>query len=227
MIFPLKRGINSNRDVIWINTAEDRDSCITQYFGENMLTWYKEKWGLDGHNGIDIRCLEGEDIIASHKGVVVQVQDTDISAGYGVKLWDKNTNKKTIYWHNKRNVVLLGQNIEEGQTIAQADNTGWSTGTHLHWGCKETDNQGNTINRKNGYNGAIDPMPFLTTMVNDEILKLIYELGFYRLPDKEANGYIGKDVKDVLELIVGSKEHEIYKDLYEAGKKLEEFGKSQ
>ena len=35
-----------------------------------------------------------------------------------------------------------------------------TTGSHLHFGLKEVDNTGRTVNWNNGYNGAIDPAPF-------------------------------------------------------------------
>jgi len=57
-------------------------------------------------------------------------------------------------------LVGVGDEIKAGKLIGQADNTGaYTTGDHLHFGLKQTFN-GATINKDNGYNGAIDPAPY-------------------------------------------------------------------
>ena len=167
MIFPLKRGI-ANGDVIWINSLEDFKNCVTQYFGENKVDFYK-KLGMKGHNGLDINCLIGEDIIAPHDGEVTEVSNDDKS-GLGVVVWSPTLSLKTIYWHNKRNLVKVGDRVKEGDTIAHADNTGMSTATHLHWGLKLTNEHGTTKNWDNGYFGAINPLNYL---LEDTHMKLI------------------------------------------------------
>jgi len=225
--FPIKRGITyPQRDMIWVNNFQDFDSCMIQYFGENQLDIYKQ-WGLDGHNGLDIACLEGEDIVATHDGKVIEVSD-DETAGLGIVLFSPKMRFKTLYWHNKVNMVSLGETVSQGQIIAKADNTGYSTGTHLHFGLKRTNEHGTTINHDNGFKGAIDPLPYLKDMsVDEELLKLIYQATFKRDPDSSANGYLGKDIKTVLKLLLASEENEHYSDLYMSAKAIEKFGHKQ
>lgn len=79
---------------------------------------------------------------------------------------------KTIYCHLKRGSlkVTAGDSVKVGQVIAHADNTGLSTGSHLHFGLKpiykgEADWQWENLENNNGFRGAIDPMPFFETEV--------------------------------------------------------------
>lgn len=138
-----------------------RDIMINQKFGENALNWYKQ-WGLDGHNGIDFETKTGCVVTASHLGEVVFV-GIDGDGGKSIELLDEEYGEgyKTIYYHLKDFLVKKGDIIKAGKAIAHADNTGkFTTGDHLHFGLKLTKN-GVTINKGNGYNGAIDPAPYM------------------------------------------------------------------
>ena len=171
---PITIGVTATRDrkVIPIITVDDLKKCISQGFGENMLDWYKRIFKMLGHNGLDIIILRGADIISAHDGVVLEREDS-LSAGYGLTIWNKQGKYKTYYWHNLRNLVKVGDKIKRGQVIAHGDSTGWSTGDHLHFGYKETDDKGVTLNWGNGYKGAIDPLPFIDIPKKDMKGKLV------------------------------------------------------
>lgn len=142
---------------------------VTQKFGENLTPLYAQ-YGLLGHNGIDYAVKDGTPVYATHDGVVV-FAGHDNSAGLGIVIRTDlvGKNYKTIYWHLKEGsvVVKVDQRVKKGEKIAEADNTGASTGTHLHFGMKEI-RQGEDSytwyneNDTNGYKGAIDPFPFFT-----------------------------------------------------------------
>ena len=188
-----------------------------QFFGEDKsgpacnwdpkyscdITFY-QALGLGAHNGIDIPCNDGEPIIASHDGVVVETS-SDEKAGLGVVLWDKNQLIKTVYWHMKSFPVKVGEEVKRGQIIGLADNTGYSSGTHLHFMLKQTNQNGSTINGDNSYFGAIDPWPHLVWFKNmtEEDVKHLYALAFYRLPDATELGYwVGKDLATFLKTAI-------------------------
>ena len=40
---------------------------------------------------------------------------------------------RTLYAHNSKNVVTVGQSISKGDKIAEAGSTGRSTGPHVHF----------------------------------------------------------------------------------------------
>lgn len=120
--------------------------------------------GLKGHNGLDFPAKDGEPVYFNcfdYEGLVLET-NLDIKSGLGIVIGIKTANGsfKTIYWHLKDILVQAGQIISTGELIGYADNTGYSTGTHLHFGLKECDENWITINRGNGYDGCIDPEPF-------------------------------------------------------------------
>lgn len=147
---------------------------ISQEFGENKNPFYQQM-GMLGHNGIDFPCQTGSPVYASHDGLVT-FTGMDGSGGYGVVI--RTTNKyeykgtevffKSIYWHLKADgiKVLAGQQVKAGDLIALANNTGMSTGSHLHWGLKPIQ-QGEAewawfnLEQNAGYLGAIDPLPYM------------------------------------------------------------------
>lgn len=152
-----------------------KDFFITQKFGENATSVYKDM-GLTGHNGLDMRAPDGTPVYASHDGRVI-FAGYDSSGGLGitirtneaVELADGTTTFiKSLYWHLKRGSLLVtgSEQVVAGQQIGEADNTGLSTGSHLHFGLKpivrgEQEWDWFTPGKDNGYGGAIDPMPYL------------------------------------------------------------------
>lgn len=149
------------------------DLIVHQKFGENKVPFYATL-GLKGHNGIDFYALDGFPLYAAHDGEVVFCGE-DGSAGLGVVIRtlepkDYGENKvffKSIYWHIKKGSfkVKAGDIVKAGQQIAEADNTGMSTGSHLHFGVKpvlkgEADWTWYNVEQANGFLGAIDPQPY-------------------------------------------------------------------
>jgi murein DD-endopeptidase MepM/ murein hydrolase activator NlpD len=53
-----------------------------------------------------------------------------------------------------------GKNLGEGVCLGQTDNTGDSTGPHLHIGVKLIQN-GKILNPYNGFGGSVDPLPIM------------------------------------------------------------------
>jgi len=151
-----------------------KDFFINQRFGENATPIYGQL-GLMGHNGIDFRAPDSTPVYASHDGRVT-FAGYDGSGGLGVVI---RTNEqyeyageeaffKTIYWHLKKDSLLVtgSQQVFRGQMIGLADNTGMSTGAHLHYGLKpiargENDWTWFNLEQTNGYMGAITPEPYL------------------------------------------------------------------
>lgn len=137
-----------------------RDILITQPFGVNYLDFYK-KLGMDGHNGIDFLAKNGCPVLAAQSGTVVY-SGKDYSGGISVEILSSlnGDGYKTIYYHLLETKINQGQTVKAGKVIGLADNTGkYTTGSHLHFGLKKIFNS-ITINKHNGYRGAIDPAPF-------------------------------------------------------------------
>lgn len=147
---------------------------IFQKFAENAISLYKEL-KMTGHNGLDLYAPDGTPVMASHDGVVTYA-GLDGANGNLIVIktneqfdyLDKQSYYKTLYGHLKTGTYLVtaGQKVTRGMVMALADNTGASTGSHLHFGLKpvyqgEEDWQWFNHEQNNGYNGAIDPLPYL------------------------------------------------------------------
>ncbi len=83
------------------------------------------------HNGIDITAPLGDPIYAALDGKVVFV---GTQRGYGnVIVLEHKDFVMTVYAHNERNLVRLGEKVERGQPIATVGQSGNATGPHLHF----------------------------------------------------------------------------------------------
>jgi murein DD-endopeptidase MepM/ murein hydrolase activator NlpD len=125
-LIALKLPPLSNPDAYLPNTfdgyAWPAEGVVTSGYG-----W---RWGRM-HQGIDIAAPIGTPIVAAAAGTVIGVGWQD---GYGntVKL-EHLDGSVTLYGHNDRNLVTHGQQVEKGEQIAEMGNTGFSTGSHLHF----------------------------------------------------------------------------------------------
>lgn len=83
------------------------------------------------HNGVDISNKSGSDIIASGSGVVTF---SGYNGSYGrVVMISHGYGYTSIYAHNQKNLVSVGDKVKKGQVIAEVGSTGRSTGPHVHF----------------------------------------------------------------------------------------------
>lgn len=182
---------------------------FNQKFGENPATY--ARFGIKGHNGNDLYAVHGQPIYAAHDGYAFYEVDDD--QGHGVVLITDRpyTYKgqqayfKTIYWHmcdsakephykspvEDTPLGSKGYKVYKGDLIGFADNTGYSTGDHLHFGLKplapssarSDDGAGNftNIEQSNGYAGAIDPAPYYTGQVANTQKEFLFDMGIYTI----------------------------------------------
>lgn len=140
---------------------------LNQGFGQNLNSFYAQQ-GMKGHGGLDMYAKHGEPIYAAIGGVCYPQIDSHGGNGVVIITKDKyefngdETYAKVIYWHLIQDdaVVHTGQEVKTGDLIGYADNTGTSTGDHLHFGLYPCDINGNNLFPTNGYGGAIDPSPY-------------------------------------------------------------------
>ena len=125
---------------------------LTQIWGANPKIY--SKFGLLGHNGIDWGLPNGTEVIAPHAGKVIEkAYDKN---GYGNYLKIENSKEGSILSHFQKFFVNVGDTIKQGQKIALSNNTGFSTGPHIHWGYYKKPRD-----RSNGYSGTMNQLPLL------------------------------------------------------------------
>lgn len=83
------------------------------------------------HEGMDIAAQTGTPVMSPADGVVIKAgfgtgygNVVELSHGYGIK---------TIFGHNSRLNVKVGQRVKRGDVISYVGDTGSSTGPHLHY----------------------------------------------------------------------------------------------
>jgi lipoprotein NlpD len=114
------------------------DGAITGGFGQRTRHHH--------HDGIDIDGVRGEEVHAVAPGVVVR-SGNDGKYGKTVVI-DHGNGLTTLYAHASRLMVHEGDEVEQGETIAEVGATGNAHGTHLHFEV-----------RRDGR--PVDPIPYL------------------------------------------------------------------
>lgn len=131
---------------------------ITQAFGANPQIY--GKWGLPGHEGLDIRAPMNTNIYACADGTVFAVEKNASAHPYGIHVRVLHADGyRTVYAHLAQALVQIGEKVTPKQLIGKADSTGNSTGSHLHLTLKK---DGATARKETKFQGdVIDPTPFM------------------------------------------------------------------
>ena len=87
------------------------------------------------HDGADLGCAMGTDIIASAAGEVIQVsKNYSATVGYGAYVLIQHDGEyKSKYAHMSKVIVEEGDHVEQGQKIGEVGDSGGSTGPHIHF----------------------------------------------------------------------------------------------
>jgi murein DD-endopeptidase MepM/ murein hydrolase activator NlpD len=92
---------------------------------------YGWRWGRI-HRGIDVANNVGTPIVAARSGRVVFSGWHDGGYGYLVRL-EHADGSRSLYAHNSRLMVRVGDQVRQGAVISLMGSTGRSTGPHLHF----------------------------------------------------------------------------------------------
>ncbi len=86
---------------------------------------------IRNHNGTDFRAADGTQILAAARGTVEESYD---STSFGKTVIIRHADGgATLYAHLKVRGLVKGNQVQIGQVIGEADSTGRSTGSHLHF----------------------------------------------------------------------------------------------
>lgn len=108
------------------------------------------------HEGIDIAGASGTPIVAAASGTVIQAGWDDWGLGNAISIKHPD-GSVTVYGHNRRLLVSKGQQVNQGQIIAEMGSTGNSTAPHLHF-------EFYPDNRL-----AVDPLRFLSSPIAGKV----------------------------------------------------------
>jgi murein DD-endopeptidase MepM/ murein hydrolase activator NlpD len=134
----------------WVNKVRKRYAMtpsrwpihgrIVSRFGYRIYPW------RGFHTGMDISGYYGAPVRATADGVVSFV---GWKRGYGKTIVVKhNHGFSTLYAHNSRYAVKVGQPVHKGQIVCYVGNTGYTTGPHLHYEVRK-------------FNKAVNPVSYL------------------------------------------------------------------
>lgn len=117
-----------------VNIAHDTN--VPEYSGyyDRPISGGTKTQGLHGYNAVDLAAPVGTPIYASASGKVIVSATGGWNGGYGNMVIISHANgTQTVYAHNSKNLVVIGQYVEKGQKIALMGATGKSTGSHVHF----------------------------------------------------------------------------------------------
>jgi murein DD-endopeptidase MepM/ murein hydrolase activator NlpD len=166
-----------------------RPTLLNQKFGENQACvdiatgsktifcnglfppdGFRSLYGAKGHLGIDIPAYHGQEIYCSREGLVDFI-DTNPRTGLDVKVVTEIAGKRYrhIYEHLLGYQPKLGSQIQTGQLIGWADNTGYSAGDHLHFQLEL---------EVNNVWVPIDPQLYLSDLYAKDVLAINFKLKY-------------------------------------------------
>lgn len=117
--------VKGNGQFVWPSAASRR---VTSNYGR------REKPNANAtsmHRGIDIGAPNGTDVLATDAGKVI-VAGFGRSYGNYVVI-DHGNGYTSLYAHNSRLCVSVGDTVARGEVIAKVGSTGNSTGPHIHF----------------------------------------------------------------------------------------------
>lgn len=157
-------------------SLKDRKTTIFKKTSDTCPVGYESLYvlsGMKGHNGLDLRAYHKQPIYSCSEGYVEEMQlEESRGLGLGIvtenkyickELDGKKVQFKIRYWHMDSFCVQMGDKVKVGDLIGYADNTGYSSGDHLHLELKPISiKNGKVTNilQNNGFFGAVNPLPY-------------------------------------------------------------------
>ena len=152
--------------------STDGNKTVITCDGKNPPAGYKSLYGAHGHTALDIPTSHGQEVYSAQDGVVYHI-DTDKRSGLDVRIEHEVGGKRyrTIYEHLMGYQVKVGDKVRVGQLIGWADNTGYSSGDHLHFVLDTFED---------GKWKRIDPLLYMENIFALDFLKLVDKVAYIK-----------------------------------------------
>ncbi len=144
-------------------------NTISQSFGNKLfldgIDVYGQ-WDMDGHNGDDYAVPVGTPLFAPISGWIRVRHEGRSGYGLHIKLRSKERKLEICLGHLSRVFYNSGAYVNQGDLIALSGNTGFSTGSHLHFAPRKIIPASGDLfkwpveNHGNGFKGYFDPEPY-------------------------------------------------------------------
>lgn len=133
---------------------------ITQYFDTNPQNY--ARFSLAGHEGVDLALPNGTMLFAVHDAKVMRAGYDSAPYGIAVRLiWSaEGFQWEAIYAHMKKATVVVGTEVQAGTLLGYSNNTGNSTGPHLHFSLKKLGTVTPSRHSTRTYKDLVDPLPY-------------------------------------------------------------------
>lgn len=182
-VWPVRINQRFNDDDSCVST-DGKNTVITKKNGAVCPPGYKDLYADGRHGALDLAAAHGQPVYAAQRGTVYFI-DTHPQSGLDVRIesFIGGRRLRHIYEHLNGYQAKVGDIVETGQLIGWADNTGFSSGDHLHFQVEEL--VGDTWIK-------IDPEPLMASISAQDALKLNHTLLFLKeqvalLADSVAN----------------------------------------
>jgi murein DD-endopeptidase MepM/ murein hydrolase activator NlpD len=132
-------------------------------FGDRINPFHK---GIHHHPGADFAALRGTPVLATARGVVVDITNgSSLQAGYGnlVEI-DHGNGLITRYAHLDAASVRVGQRVSKGAIIGTVGMSGGAIAPHVHYEIIRRGKQ-------------VDPVPYLLQNLNSTEYSMLQKLG--------------------------------------------------
>ena len=157
-VWPFRVGQKFGQNQACIPITGYKPGTLISCDGHNPPPGYKSVYGPEGHTGIDVGANHSQPVYCTYPGVVYKV-DSNERTGLDVRIESEinGIRYRHIYEHLLGYQYKVGDKVELGALIGWADNTGYSSGDHLHYQLEEL---------KEGKWTPIDPMPLMYTHIS-------------------------------------------------------------
>jgi len=154
----------------------ENKACVNADFkviscdGTNPPPGFKSLYGPAGHLGLDLAIFHGQEVYNAQKGIISFI-DTQPKSGLDVRVNSviDGVEYKCIYEHLLGYQAKVGDIIETGQLIGWANNTGYSSGDHLHFQIEKEINDKFT---------PVDPLPLMSNLFAKDVLYINHKFKY-------------------------------------------------